>query len=110
MRLKRNPATPDHLGPAGAKLWRDLTSEYSIADAAGLTLVTTAAECLDRLRAAQAAVRAHGEVVADRYGAVKLNPALALEKDARNGLLAALKHLNLDIEPLRDGPGRPAGG
>jgi hypothetical protein len=38
-----------------------------------------------------------------------IHPALQLEKDARNGLLAALKQLQLDIEPLRDRPGRPAG-
>ncbi len=105
MRLK----TPSHLKAPGRKFWSDLTREYQINDAAGLTLATTAAECLDRLRAAQAAVEQHGEVVVDRYGAPKLNPALSLEKDARNGMLAALRALNLDLEPLRDGPGRPTG-
>lgn len=101
--------SPAHLGAAGTKLWRDLTSEYSIGDAAGLALVERAAECMDRLRAAQAAIVTHGEVVVDRYGAPKLNPACGLEKDARNGLFAALKALNLDLEPLRDAVGRPAG-
>ena len=108
MQLKRRRA-PSHLKKEGAALWRELTSEYGIADAAGLALTTTAAECLDRVRAAQKAIAKHGEVVIDRYGAPKLNPACGLEKDARNGLLAALKALNLDIEPLRDGPGRPPG-
>jgi P27 family predicted phage terminase small subunit len=98
---------PKHLGKSGAKLWEELTTEYGIADAAGLTLVATACECLDRMRAAQAAIAKHGEVIDDRYGAPKLNPACSLEKDARNGLLAALKALNLDLEPLKDSPGRP---
>jgi len=101
--------TPSHLKATGARLWRDLVDEYRIADGAGRALVTTAAEAMDRMKAAQAAIAEHGEVVLDRYGAPKLNPACALEKDARAGLLAALKALNLDLEPLRDGPGRPSG-
>ena len=84
-------------------------AEYSIADPAGLALLCTAAECLDRMRQAQAAIAKDGAVVVDRYGSPKVHPAAALEKDARTGFLAALRALNLDIEPLRDRPGRPAG-
>lgn len=100
---------PPHLKSAGACLWRELKSEYGIVDAAGLTLIGIAAECLDRMKAAQASIKSDGELVTDRYGALKLNPACALEKDARTGMLAAFKALNIDLEPLRDGPGRPAG-
>lgn len=100
---------PNHLGKDGRALWRQLQSDYGISDAAGLALLTTAAECLDRIRAAQAAIAEHGEIVIDRYGSPKINPAATLEKDSRNGLLASLRALNLDIEPLRDGPGRPPG-
>jgi phage terminase small subunit len=102
---RRKP--PPHLGPAGADLWRNIVHDYAIQDAAGLTLATTAGECLDRIRAAQKSIAEHGEIVVDRYGSPKCHPALALEKDARNGLLAALKALNLDLEPLRDAAGRP---
>ncbi|MBD8527922.1 P27 family phage terminase small subunit [Pseudomarimonas arenosa] len=105
----KKPNPPGHLADAGRKLWRDVVAEYAVADAAGLQLLARAAECLDRIRAAQAAIAKHGEVVTDRYGAPKLNPACNLEKDARNGFLAAIKALNLDIEPLRDRPGRPGG-
>ena len=99
---------PKHLKRDGRKLWRELVEEYSITDAAGLALVTTAAECLDRMRAAQVAIEEHGEVVTDRYKQVKINPACTLEKDSRAGLLAALKALNLDLEPLKE-IGRPPG-
>ena len=99
---------PKHLKPDGRKLYRDLVSEYQITDAAGLALVTTACECLDRMRAAQVAIEQHGEVVTDRYGQVKVNPAATLEKDSRAGMLAALKALNLDLEPLKE-IGRPPG-
>ena len=106
--MSLNPAsTPEHLKTDGSALWRDMVAEYGIADAAGLALLTSAAECLDRMRAAQKAIADHGEIVVDRYGAPKLNPACNLEKDARAGMLAAFRALNLDLEPLRDGPGRP---
>ena len=59
------------------------------------------------MAAAHAAIAEHGELVPDRYGGVKLNPACNLEKDARSGFLAAMRALNLDLEPLRDAPGRP---
>lgn len=100
---------PRHLGEAGANLWRGLVSEYGIGDAGGLALVKTACECADRMAAAQEALARDGTFITDRYGQPKLHPATGLEKDARSGLLAALKQLNLDLEPLRDGPGRPPG-
>lgn len=106
--MSLKPASPPaHLLKPGAALWREMVAEYGIADPAGVALLTTAAECLDRMRAAQKAIKVHGEFVVDRYGAPKLNPACNLEKDARNGMIAAFRALNLDIEPLRDGPGRP---
>src|SRR5262252_2491530 len=93
---------PRHLSAAGKTLWNDIVRQYRIADAAGLALVTTAAEALDRIREAQAAIRQHGALVADRYGGLKQNPACFLERDARAGMLSALRALNLDLEPLRD--------
>lgn len=105
----RRPKPPSHLRAAGRDLWRSIREDYAIDDSAGLALLTTAAECLDRMREAQEAIEAGGALVLDRYGATKLNPACALEKDARAGFLAALRALNLDLEPLRDGPGRPPG-
>jgi P27 family predicted phage terminase small subunit len=98
---------PKHLKAAGATLWADIVRDYGIEDSAGLALLTTACEALDRQRAAQKAIAEHGELCLDRYGAPKLNPACALEKDARAGMVLALKALNLDLEPLRDRVGRP---
>ena len=98
---------PGHLNADGAALWDAIAREYHIDDSGGQALLTIAAECLDRLRAAQKAIDEHGEVVEDRYGGLKAHPAVQIEKDSRNGLLAALKALNLDLEPLRDRPGNP---
>ena len=96
------PKPPGHLKAAGRRLWTDIVTQYRIADGAGLALVATAAEALDRIREAQAAIRKHGALVADRYGGTKQNPACFLERDARAGMLSALRALNLDLEPLRD--------
>jgi phage terminase small subunit len=107
--LAKATKAPKHLGKDGREFFVAIVAEYAIDDSAGLALLATAAECLDRVRAAQAAISEHGECVTDRYGQVKVNPACVLEKDSRNGFLAALRSLNLDIEPLRDRPGRPPG-
>lgn len=89
---------PENLKTPGAELWLALRREFEIDDAHGLALLATACEALDRMRAAQAAIAKNGEVILDRYGQAKTHPACQLEKDARNGLLTALKALNLDGE------------
>lgn len=70
---------PTHLDKAGAGLWSDVVRQYRIADGAGLALVTTAAECLDRMRQAQE----HGVLVRDRYGGLRQNPAIVVERGAQ---------------------------
>jgi hypothetical protein len=67
---------PRHLKAAGKALWNDIVRQYRIADGAGLALVTTAAEALDRMREAQAAIRQRGALVADRYRRREAEPRL----------------------------------
>ena len=94
-----------------AQRWFDLLqAEYGISDAAGLLMLQTAMEAFDRLAECQASIALHGASCPDRFGQLKPHPLLGAERDARGQMLAALKALNLDLEPLRDGPGRPAGG
>jgi P27 family predicted phage terminase small subunit len=100
---------PKNLKKDGKRLFRELAEDFNITDPAGLQYLATAAECLDRMKEAQKEIKRHGVLVEDRYKVLKQNPACGIEKDARNGLLAALKALNLDLEPLKDGPGRPGG-
>ncbi len=49
-----------------------------------------------------------GLTVADRYGNKKPNPLLSAVKDVKNRILATLKMMNLDLEPVKD-VGRPPG-
>jgi len=87
--------------------WVALHSEYELRDAAALLLLQSALEAFDLMRQAQAAIAEHGVTVDGRDGQLKPNPACATARDARAQMMAALKQLNLDLEPLRDGPGRP---
>jgi hypothetical protein len=61
------------------------------------------------MKQAQALIEEHGVCIVSTNGDIRANPAAKAELDSRNGLLAALKSLNLDLEPLRDRQGRPAG-
>jgi len=100
---------PSTLSKEAKSWWLKLTEEYALDDQAGLLLLMVAMEAFDLMRSAQAAVAEDGAVLADRYGSKKAHPACQVVKDARAQLLAALKQLNLDIEPLRDRIGRPPG-
>ena len=100
---------PGHLSKDAKRWWKELQGEYAISDAAGLLLLQTAMEAHDRMKMAQAEIERDGQTVLDRFSQPKPHPLLATERDARAQLLAALKSLNLDLEPLRDGPGRPGG-
>lgn len=66
-------------------------------------------EAFDRMRGCQKIIEKDGAKLVDRFDQVKSHPLLAIERDSRAAMLAALKALNLDLEPLRDKPGRPGG-
>jgi hypothetical protein len=88
---------------------RAIQVEYSIADPAGLLLLQAALEAFDRVRGAQKAIGEDGLLSRGSKRQPRAHPLLAVERDARAQMLAALKALNLDLEPLRDRPGRPPG-
>jgi P27 family predicted phage terminase small subunit len=107
--LKSNPNPPQNLSREAKAWWRKIVHEYGISDEAGLLLLQTALEAFDRMRGAQSAIAEDGLTVEDRYSQKKAHPAIAIEHGARAHMLLALKALNLDLEPLKDGPGRPGG-
>ena len=103
------PKAPRALSPEAQRWWRRLQGEYALSDEAALLLLETALTAFDRMRQAQAAIAKDGVTVRDKWEQLKINPAVNAERDARSGMLQSLKALCLDIEPLRDGPGRPGG-
>jgi P27 family predicted phage terminase small subunit len=100
---------PAGLSASARAWWRKLMTEYGIADAGGLLLLQSALEAFDRMRQARDLIAKHGAVTVDRFGQLRPNPATTIERDSRAAMLAALKQLNLDLEPLRDAAGRPPG-
>ena len=100
---------PKHLSPAAKSWWKKIQEEYNISDQAGRLLLQTALEAHDRLKQSQEQIAADGPQVTDRFGQLKAHPLLTTERDSRAQMLAALKQLNLDLEPLADLPGRPPG-
>jgi hypothetical protein len=105
---QRDAAVPEHLGDAGRQLWASIQDGYAIADPGGRALLQTAAEAADRIASARRQIDEQGELLTIR-GIPRVNPLCAVERDARAALIRALKELHLDLEPLRDKPGRPEG-
>jgi hypothetical protein len=99
---------PAHLGAAGRDLWCSIQASYALDDPGGLALLQVAAEAADRVAICRRQLDAEGEVIVIR-GAPRAHPAAALERDARAAMIRAIEELHLDIEPLRDRPGRPSG-
>ena len=107
--MKTNQKAPSHLSIEAKKIWQEILSEYSIDDAAGLRILRVALEAFDRAQAARASIDKEGMTVRDKFNQIRPHPLLPIERDSRAAFLAGLKALNLDLEPLHDRPGRPAG-
>jgi len=97
------------LSEKAKKLKRKLIDEYSIVDSGGLSILEAGLEAFDRATAAKTRIDEEGMTLPDRFGTLKPHPLLTTERDARAQWHMALKALNLDLEPLNAGPGRPAG-
>ena len=102
MKKNKSKLTPEveALSPEAQKLHARLTKEWNLTDGAGQITLLTACQSLDRLREAQAVLKAEGCITKDRFGCPKAHPASTIEREARAGLLACMKMLNLDLESL----------
>ncbi len=74
-----------------------------------MALLSTACTEWERAHRARVILDGEGEVVKDKHGGSKAHPACAVERDALSGFRAAVKQLNLDLDPLKDRAGRPGG-
>lgn len=104
---KLTDTPPTGLSAAAKRWWRELVEEFEIKDAAGRQVLELYCRRFDRARECRIQIKREGATIRDRWGQVKPHPLLATERDAIAGMLAALRALNLDLEPLHDRPGRP---
>ena len=103
------PKPPDGLSARAGALWGEIVAEYEL-DTCGLLLLDNALSAFDRMRQAQARLKKDGLVIKDRFQQLRPHPMLKAEHDAKGAMLANIRALGLDLAPLQDGPGRPAGG
>lgn len=103
--LKFKPGTR----PEAEEMALTLAHDYEITDSGGQCLVVAFADAYTTELNALDEISKTGMVILDRYERPKSHPLLPTLRDARAQQLAALKALHLDIEPLRDGRGRPPG-
>jgi hypothetical protein len=107
--VPRDPAEPPpHLKEAGARLWCSVQSQYRVEDAGGLLLLTEACASLDRSEQLRVEIDRDGPVLRTARG-VQDHPALKHEAAARALATRLIQRLGLDLEPIRDRVGRPAG-
>lgn len=105
---RQKSAVPGHLGADGRRLWGEIQKAYQITDPGGCELLRQAAEAADRIASVRRQIDEQGEMLVIK-GIPRAHPLCAIERDQRASLTRLLKALNLDLEPLRDRPGRPAG-
>lgn len=92
----RIPSPPSGTRAAGRRLWRAVLGVYELDDVE-LAVLAEACHAADRAAEARAAVDAAGAIVDGRYGP-RAHPGVAIEREARGQVLAALRHL--EREPV----------
>jgi len=100
---------PKHLSIEARTIWKEILSEYEIQDSAGLRILRVSLESFDRTQECRKKINEDGLIFYDKFNQKKSHPLLSIERDSRAAFLTGLKCLNLDLEPLRDGRGRPPG-
>lgn len=97
---------PKHLSREAKGMWTTIESQWDIGDA-GRIVLEQGLEAFDRMREAQAIIKAEGMVTPDRFGQLKQHPAFLCERDSRNAMLKAFKQLGLANLPRTQGADEP---
>lgn len=107
-KTRPRPKTPA-ISASAEKLRREIADEYEIHDSGGQAILRKLAEAQTRFERARADIDRDGQTLVDRFGQLRAHPLLAVERDARAQVLAAIHALNLDVIPSREKIGRPGG-
>lgn len=92
------PPAPHHLSDASAALWRRVVDRYVIGAAEGLPLLENALTALDRARQAREDIAANGIRWTNQdSGAVHVNPAVRVERDALKEFRITWAQLELPV-------------
>lgn len=103
--MPRAAVAPSHLSLRARRFYRWAIEEFDLGDdLAALAILRLAAEALDEAEAARALVKRDGEVVIDRFGQPKENPASAIGNRAALRAARLVRELAL---PIGDGDELP---
>lgn len=91
----RRPKPPAHLSPAASAWFAKICREHDVRPGAE-RMVVMAAELIDRIATARAALVEHGLTFTDRAGNPKPRPEIAIERDARRDLIALCDRLGVE--------------
>ena len=95
------PQPPSHFGEAEQRIWRDIFSDYEFSTKTAIAVLTAAlTAALDahqRARECREAILREGMTVVGRDGQAKVHPLLAVERDARQAFLSAVRTLGLEL-------------
>ena len=107
--VRKPPRAPAGLGKHGRQLWKTIQSEYAIEDAGGIAHLSSACRAEDDIQRMRQTVSTDGDVILDRFNQKAPHPLLAAIRGLEQVRRQCLRELNLNIEPLKDRPGRPPG-
>jgi len=96
VRSASSPEPPPHFGEAEQCIWRDIFSDYEFSTKTAIAVLTTA-EAHQRARECREAILREGMTVVGRDGQAKVHPLLAVERDARQAFLSAVRTLGLEL-------------
>jgi phage terminase small subunit len=91
-----NPKAPAHLAPATRQWFASVLSDF-VLEPHHVRLLTLAAESWDRCQQARAALAEEGLTYTDRFGAPRLRPEVAVERDSRIAFARLVRELDLDL-------------
>lgn len=91
------PPTPRGLRESSRRWWRAIVAEYEPSHAE-LRLLETACRAHDRAEQCRRLVDREGVTVADRFGQIRVHPALVEERQQRDLCRRAISNLGFDAE------------
>jgi phage terminase small subunit len=95
-------AAPAHLEPNTQGWWQSVVRDWPLEEH-HVRLLTLAGEAWDRAGQARAEIATAGITYTDRFGAPRLNPAVAVERDSRLAFARLIRELDLDALPEPSG-------
>lgn len=87
---------PPHLRPATRRWFASVATDYEL-EQHHLRLLQRAAESWDRGEQARETLDREGLIYTDRFGAPRVRPEVAIERDARIGFARLVRELDLDV-------------